>query len=223
MSQTLLIAPLTELFLNSNRDVRAASLIGDSRPERDRIDTPFMNKDIWSRDDAFSVRSDFVELNKLDTAVQRSSTDERNTVSLRIEEGSLESICPKIVEKSNLSDRMNLANYVLVQTPKLVSCRHPPMQIDNVGNPIDSIAATRVMDQDGIWRPTDRDVRTAPTHGNIETISEKLTFRKYMKDSDFETREVFEQEMSNRDIENIATRLDKTQLDQKQMTQSMDS
>ena len=87
---------------------------------------------------------------------------------------------------------MNLANSVLVQTPKLVSFRHPPIQTDNVGNPIDSIAATRVMDQDGIWRLTDRDVSTAPTHGDIETISEKLAYRKYIKDSEFETREVFE-------------------------------
>ena len=91
-----------------------------------------------------------------------------------------------------MSERMNLANSVLFQNPKPVSFRHPPMQTENVDNPIDPIASTRVMDQDRIWRPTDRDVRTAPTHGDIETISEKLAFRKYIKDSEFETREVFE-------------------------------
>ena len=85
-----MIAPLTEPFLTSDRDVRAASVIGDSRPERGRIDTPFVNKDIWSRDDAFSFRSDVGEPDKLDTAIQKSSTDERNTASLRIEEFSLE-------------------------------------------------------------------------------------------------------------------------------------
>ena len=56
----------------------------------------------------------------------------------------------------------------------------------------------------------DRDVRTAPTHGDIETISEKLAYRKHIKDSEFETREVFERETSNRNIEKIGTRLDKT-------------
>ena len=66
---------------------------------------------------------------------------------------------------------MNLANSVLVQTPKPISFRHPPMQTDNVGNPINYIAVTRVMDQDGVWRPTYRDVGTSPTHGDIETIS----------------------------------------------------
>ena len=87
-----------------------------------------------------------------------------------------------------MSERMNLANSLGVQTPKLVYFRHPPMQTDNEGNPINPIAATRVMDQDRIWRPTDREVRMAPTHGNIETISEKLAYCKYIRDSEFETR-----------------------------------
>ena len=80
------------------------------------------------------------------------------------------------------------------------------MQTYNVGNPIDPIAANRVMDQDGIRKPTDRDVRTASTHGDVETMSEKLAYRKFIKDSEFETREVFEQE----NINNIATRLETT-------------
>ena len=84
---------------------------------------------------------------------------------------------------------MNLANSVLVQNPKLVSFRHPPMQKENVGNPINSIAATRVMEQNGIRRSTDRDVRTTPTHGDVETIKEMLAYRKLIKDSEFETRE----------------------------------
>ena len=78
---------------------------------------------------------------------------------------------------------MNLANSLSVQTPKLVSFRHPPMQTDNVGNPIDPITATRVMDQDGIQRPADRYVRTTPTHGGVKTMSEKLAYRKFIKDS----------------------------------------
>ena len=47
-----------------------------------------MNKDISSEDDVLStVRSDIGEAEKLDTAVQRSSTDKRNTVPSQIEEG----------------------------------------------------------------------------------------------------------------------------------------
>ena len=85
-AQTLVIAPLTELFLNSDRDVRTASVIGNSKPNHIRIGTPFTNKDIWSRDDVLSsVRSDVGEADKLDTAIQRSSTDKRNKASSRIE------------------------------------------------------------------------------------------------------------------------------------------
>ena len=92
------------------------------------------------------------------------------------------------------------------------------MQTKNVGYPINSIAATIVVDQYGIWRPTDRDIRTAPTHGDIETICKKLVYRKYIKDSEFETREVFERETSNQNIENIGTRLEENQ-----MSRSVDS
>ena len=67
------------------------------------------------------------------------------------------------------------------------------------------------------------DFRTAPTHGDIETIGEKFEYRKYIKDSEFETREGFERETSNRDIKNIVTRLETTRLDKNQMTQSVDS
>ena len=87
------------------------------------------------------------------------------------------------------------------------------METDNVGHRIDGIVATRVMYQYGIWRPTYSDIITAPTHGDIDAISEKLAYRKFIKDSEFETREVFERE----NIENIGNRLETTRLDD-QMT-----
>ena len=113
---------------------------------------------------------------------------------------------------------MNFANSLGVQTPKLVSFRHPPMQTDNVGHRSYRSVATIVVDQDRIWRPTERNVRTQLTHVEIETISEKLAYRKFIKDSEFETREVFERE----NIDNIGTRLETTRLDD-QMTRSVDS
>ena len=154
-----------------------------------------MNKDISSVDDVLStVRSDVGKADKLGTAVQRYSTNKRNTAPSRIEEGSPKIIFTEIVEESNLSERMNLANSLGVQTQKLVSFRHPPMQTDNVGHRSNGRVATRVVDQDRIWMPTDIGVITTPTHGKIETISEKLVYRKFIKDSEFETREVFERE-----------------------------
>ena len=58
-AQTLMLAPLKEPFLTSDRDVRTTSVIVASRPNHSRIGTPFTNKDISSRDDTLStVRSD---------------------------------------------------------------------------------------------------------------------------------------------------------------------
>ena len=88
------------------------------------------------------------------------------------------------------------------------------MQTHNVGVQRGGGVDTSIADQDGIWRPTDSNIRTAPTHGKIEKISEKVVYRKFIKDSEFETREVFERENSAREnVENIGTRLETTRLD----------
>ena len=70
------------------------------------------------------------------------------------------------------------------------------MQTDNVGHRSDGSVATGVVDQGGIWSPTDRDIRTTPTHGEIKMISEKLAYLKFIKDLEIETREVFDREKS---------------------------
>ena len=70
--------PLTEPFLTSDMDVRTTSVIGASKPNHSRIGTPFMKKDVSSRYNALStLRSDVGKIDKLDTSVQRSSTNER--------------------------------------------------------------------------------------------------------------------------------------------------
>ena len=58
----------------------------------------------------------------------------------------------------------------------------------------------------------------ATTHGDNETISEKLAYCKYIRDLGFETREIIERETSNKNIENIGTQIDKNQLDNNKMT-----
>ena len=89
---------------------------------------------------------------------------------------------------------MNLTKYLGVQNPKLVLLRYPSMQTDNVGDQRGGGVATRIADQDGIWRPTLSDIKTAAIHGDVETISEKLAYRKFIKDSEFEARKLFERE-----------------------------
>ena len=164
-------------MLICNRIVRALSDIGNSRIDHGRIGTPIVNKNIWSEDDNFRVKIYVDEAEKLDTIVQRSPTNERNTASPLIKEESIESIFFKISEKLNSSERMNLANSLIIDTPKLVHFGHPPIETDNVGNLLDGIVATRIKNSDGIWRRTDRDDRMAHTH-YIENIGKKIALSK---------------------------------------------
>ena len=94
------------------------------------------------------------------------------------------------------------------------------MQTDNVGERRGGGAATRIADQYGIWRTTFRDIKTEVIHGESETKSEKLAYHKFIKDSEFETRKVFERENieDRKNIRNIETRLKMTRLDDKHMT-----
>ena len=98
------------------------------------------------------------------------------------------------------------------------------MQTENVVKRRGGGVATRIVDQDGIWRPTLSNIKTAATHGVVHTRSEKLAYRKFIKDSEFVPRKVFERENIERgNIKNIETRLKMTRLDENQMTQSENS
>ena len=104
---------------------------------------------------------------------------------------------------------MNLKNSLSVQTPDLVSFRHLTMQTYNVVDRRSGGVATKIAHKDGIWEPTPSDIGTAATHGEFKTISEKLAYRKYIKDPEFETSKVFEQENieESENIKDIETRL----------------
>ena len=113
---------------------------------------------------------------------------------------------------------MNLTNSLSVQTPDLVSFRDPAIQTDNVGDQRSGGVTTRIANKDGIWDPTLSDIGTATTHGEIKTIIEKLAYRKYMKDLDFETSKVLEQENIEREnVKDIETRLKMTRIYEQKM------
>ena len=80
---------------------------------------------------------------------------------------------------------MNLANSSIIEPPKLVSLGYTSMEIENVGNRLDGIVATRIEDPNRIWRHTERDDRIAHTYDDIETISEKIAYRKHIRDLEF--------------------------------------
>ena len=159
-----------------------------------------MHKDISYRDDLQSTfRNDVRELDKLDATVDVSSIDEWNTASSRIEESTPKSIFRKVkvIKQLDLSDHMNLTSSLSVQTPDLVSFRDPAIQTDNVIDRRSGGVATRIANKDRIWEPKLSKIGMAANHGEIKNISEKLVYRKYIKDSDFETTKVFEREKSS--------------------------
>ena len=114
---------------------------------------------------------------------------------------------------------MNLANSLSVQTPELVSFRHPTIQTENLGDRRSDGVATRIANKDGIWKPTLSNIETAATQGEIKIIIEKLAYHKFIKDSEFETRKVFKQENieERENIKDIETRLRMTRIDEQKM------
>ena len=113
---------------------------------------------------------------------------------------------------------MNLANFLHDNTPDLVSFRDPTIQTDNVLDRRSGGVATSIADKDGIWRPNPSDIGTVATHDKIKNRSEKLAYRKYIKDFEFETSKILERENIDREnIKEIETRLSMTRIDKQKM------
>ena len=173
-----------------------------------------MHKDISGRDNVQStVRNDVRKADKLNTTVDGPTTDERNTAPLRIVECTPKSIFRKEIKEFDSSSQMNLGNSVPVKTTDLVSFRDPSIQTDYVLDRRSGGVTTRIAEKDGIWDPKPSDIGTAATHDKIKNISEKLSFCKYIKDLDFETRKMLEREY----IKEIETRLSMTRIDEQKM------
>ena len=183
-----MLTSFVEAFLARNQNIGTTSILGSHRPNHSRIISPRMHKDISGRDNVRStVRNDLRIADKLDTTVDRLTTDERNTAYSRIVECTPKSIFRKEIKEFNSRSQMNLANYVPVKTPELESLRDLTVNTYNVTDQRSGGVATSIADKDGIWRPKPSNIGTAATHDKIKNISEKLAFRKYLKELDFET------------------------------------
>ena len=110
---------------------------------------------------------------------------------------------------------MNLTKSVLHESSKFKHLGHPPVETADIRN-LDYIRATRPNNCNGLWRSTDRDDILGYAH-DFETMSKRTAYRDYIKNSEIETREVFEQEtLRPENIQrtlpmNIVTRLDNNQ------------
>ena len=127
------------------------------RDRINRIDTPGVNKTFWGVIDTTSnVLSDADNVKKFDTHVQRSTTQERNLESSRIEEESFRSIFPELGSKFDSSVRVRPANSVLSEIPNIKFLGHLPIETADIRN-LECISATRPKNCNGLWRSADRD------------------------------------------------------------------
>ena len=129
---------------------------------------------------------------------------------------------PKTVKESNFSVWVNFANFVLSEILKFISLGHLTAETADIRN-IDFATSTRAKSLNGLHRDTERDGRLEYTH-DFETMSETTDYRNHIKNSELETREVFEQETWS--PENIQRTLPTdmvTRLYDNQLTRSTDS
>ena len=96
--QTLMVTSLIESLLASNGNIRSTRILGASQTNQSRILAPGMHEDISGIDNVQStVRNDVGEADKPETTVDGTSTGERNTAYLRIEE-----CTPKIIFRKSI-------------------------------------------------------------------------------------------------------------------------
>ena len=141
---------------------------------------------------------------------------------MQIKEVGVKIILLELGKEPDSSVRVNLSNTVLGKIPKFITLGHPTVETADIQN-LGFIAATRAKNCNGLRRGTERDDRLGYTH-DFETMSETAAYLNHIKNSEIETREVFERETSS--PENIQWTLPiniVTQLDNNQLTQLIDS
>ena len=113
---------------------------------------------------------------------------------------------------------MKLTTSVPVETPDLVSFRDPPIQTYNGTDGRSGGVTTSIADKDRIWSPRPSDIGTTATHDDLKNINEKLAFRKYLNELDFETITILQRDHRAREnMKEIETRLKMTRIDEQKM------
>ena len=178
-----MIGPQDESMESNNRIICTLS---DSRnisgEHISRIDTPGLNKDIWSVINTTSnvlICTDNVE--KFDTLVHSSVTQERNLESSRIKEVGVKIIFPELGKDPDPSVRVNLANSVNHEIPKFITLRYPTVETADIRN-LYFVTATRANNLNGLRRGTERYDRLGYTH-DFETMSQTTAYRNHIKNS----------------------------------------
>ena len=134
----------------------------------------------------------------------------------------MKSIFPELGKKFDSNVRVNLANSVLSKSPKFKRLGHTPIETADIRN-LECISDTRLKNCDGLRRSTNRDDWLVYTH-DFETMSETTAYRNHIKNSEIETREIFEREtLSPENIQRTLPMNFETRLDNNQLTRSRNS
>ena len=158
-----------------------------------RIDTPGVNKDIWSVIDTTSkVLSCTDNVDKFYTIVHSSTTQERNMELLRIKEVGVKIIFSELRKKPNPSVRVNLADSVLSEIPRFITPGQPTVETADIQN-VNFVTSTRAKNLNGLQKGTGMDDNLGKTH-DFETIRKTTDYRNHIKNLEIETREVFDRE-----------------------------
>ena len=150
-----MIGPQDESVKSNNRIICTPSDSRNIRGEHiSRIDTPGVNEDIWSViDTTLNVLSCTDNVNKFDTIVHSSTTQERNLKSSRMIEVGVKSIFPELRKEPDPSVPLKLASSVLSESPKFITLRHPNIETVDIRN-LDFVTATRAKNLNGLQRGT---------------------------------------------------------------------
>ena len=109
-----------------------------------------MNEEVWSprNNTTSNVLSCTDNIEKFDTLVHGSTTQERNLESSCIEEVGVKSIFPELGKEFDSGIRVNLANYVLSESPKFISLGHLTAETVDIRN-IDFATSNRAKNLTG--------------------------------------------------------------------------
>ena len=155
----------------------------------------------------------------MDTSIHGSATQSNHLNFLCIEKVGVKGFLGEIVPDLDPSKRVNLANSVLSESPKFKSLGLPTVDATDIQN-LDSVSSTRANSLSGTRKDNVSPSRLGYTH-DFENMSETTAYRNHIKNSDFETREVFERETETIPLTQQTDLL--TTLHNNPLTQSTDS
>ena len=162
-----------------------------------RVGTPEVNVDVFSpsrgSNSSFTKWSRNIE--PLDTSVDGSTTQERNSDFSCIEKVGVKSLPDKIVADLDPSIRVNLVNSIISESPKFID--FGLLTFDATDKPnIAFTLSTRDKSSNGTGRDKLKAEWLASRH-DLEKASKKIAYSNHIKNSELETRELFEQETGN--------------------------